>query len=145
MTNTDLLILYKKYSIDLITILINELRKVKKNSSGKLINSLSSDIKPLADDLNVIINGEDYFDNVDKGRKKGSYVPIKNLERWCTLKNIPKSAAFAISKNIYKFGIKPTNVLNKAMTKWYKDVIPDIEKDTAKKIEQEIIQKINKL
>lgn len=132
--------IYNKYGNDVVKILTNLLLRNKKKSSGKLIKSLRSDLRNVAD---VIISGEDYFEFVDKGRKKGSYVPIADLKKWTTLKGIPNSAAYAINKSIYKFGIKPTNVLAKTIREMDK-AVPNLENNLAKEYENIIAEELNK-
>jgi hypothetical protein len=50
---------------------------------------------------------------VDRGRKKGTYPPIQPLLAWARVKGLDDGYAYGAQKNIYKFGIKPTNVLKK--------------------------------
>jgi hypothetical protein len=56
---------------------------------------------------------------VNYGRAEGKYVPITPLENWAKLKGFanPRGAAFGISKNIFKFGVKPTNFYETAIDK----------------------------
>ena len=70
----------------------------------------------------------DYFKYVNLGRRKGGkYVPIKALLDWIKIRGIRRrdekgrfvkgnqlSLAFAIQKNIHKFGIRRTNIYDKA-------------------------------
>ena len=60
-----------------------------------------------------------YWKYVEYGRKPGKYVPIKPLEEWARSKGFsnPRSAAFAISRNIFKFGVKPTNFYGTSIDK----------------------------
>ncbi len=44
-----------------------------------------------------------------KGRKPGTYPPIKEIAKWCRLKGIDDSAKWPIARSIFKFGIAPTN------------------------------------
>lgn len=61
----------------------------------------------------------DYYKYVEFGRSPGKYVPIRPLEEWARTKGLdnPRSAAFAISRNIFKFGIKPTPFFGIAVDK----------------------------
>jgi hypothetical protein len=61
--------------------------------------------------LVLLVN--DYLTWVDRGRKPGTYPPIQAIQRWVAIKGIPKEAAWAIRRNIFKFGIKPTRVIAK--------------------------------
>lgn len=132
--------IYKKYGNDILNDLIKLLIQNKKKSTGNLIKSLKVDLKNVSE---LIISGEDYFEFVDKGRKKGSYVPIKELESWTKLKGIPSSAAYAINNKIFKFGIKPTNVLAKTLKDLDKK-IPKLENDLAKLYENKLAEDLNK-
>jgi hypothetical protein len=94
--------------------IIKELRSAKKSASNRLINSFSQKLSETSSEINIAIQSEDYLEYIDKGRKRGTYPPIKEIAQWAKLKGIGENAAFPIAKNIYKFGIKPTNVLDKA-------------------------------
>ena len=69
-----------------------------------------------------------YWEYVNYGRQRGFYVPLSPLEAWAKLKGFddPRGAAFAINRNIYKFGIAPTffyeNALDSIITKFDKDL-----------------------
>lgn len=133
----------KQFGNDYVEILIKYLIQNRKESSNKLINSLNSSISKEAEQINIIIKGENYLEYVDKGRKPGSFPPISEIAKWTRIKGIPQSAAFPIAKSIFKFGIKPTNVINKTI----KDItsskfIFDIEKEVAKNIELKIKETI---
>jgi hypothetical protein len=67
------------------------------------------------------VNMLEYWKYVNDGRQPGKYVPLKPLMAWMRAKGMNrdtkgrykkfniKGVAFAISKSIMKFGIKPTN------------------------------------
>lgn len=101
----------RMFGDDYIKILTALLRKKDKKASGALINSLSSKIQQTAKDIVIVIESNDYLKYVDEGRKPGKYPPLNAISKWMALKNIPKEALFPIAKSIYKFGIKPTNVI----------------------------------
>jgi hypothetical protein len=76
----------------------------------------------------------DYWQNVNDGRKPGKYVPIKPLMDWIRHKGFNKNKktgkfqkfnikgmAFAVSKNIQKFGISPTNFYDDAFVDFIED------------------------
>ena len=70
---------------------------------------------------------EDYLKFVDKGvsgtqRKYNtpfSYrtkkPPISVIKLWTRVKGIPEEAAYPIQNKIFRFGLKPTNVINKSI------------------------------
>jgi hypothetical protein len=72
---------------------------------------------------------EDYFQWVQSGRKPGAKgVPIDSIEQWIRDRKLKgrdkkgkfiknRNFAFAIQKNIKKFGIRPSNFLDVAVDK----------------------------
>jgi hypothetical protein len=87
--------------------------------TGALYNSINVSFDPATNRMKV--NMLDYWRYVNDGRQPGKYVPLKPLMAWMKAKGMNrdtkgrfkkfsiKSVAFAISKSIQKFGIKPTN------------------------------------
>jgi hypothetical protein len=125
----------KMFGEDYVRILTENLLKAGKDASGNLINSLDYRVIKTANALSVIIEGEDYLTYVDRGRKPGKYPPISAIQSWCRIKGIDQKAAFPIAKNIFKFGIPATNVIEKTTSRIEKgpfvglDIIADnIEK-----------------
>lgn len=114
METKNLEIALELFGKEYIKILARELRNARKDSSGKLIDSLTSDVVDAAKELSLILSAEKYIEYIDKGRLSGSYPPIAAILKWASLKGIDKRSAFAIQKSIYKFGIKPTNIISKA-------------------------------
>lgn len=100
-----------------VKILTLELKRAGKDASGKLIKSIDFRIKEDARAINTLIESDDYMEFVDKGRRAGSYPPINAIAKWASLKGISKDAVFPIARKIYKFGIKPTNILDKVAKK----------------------------
>ena len=71
------------YGENIIRILTEELVRANKVASGRLINSLNYEVKPVGEALyQIILTSEDYLKYVDKGRRPGSYVPIRALKEW---------------------------------------------------------------
>jgi hypothetical protein len=114
------------------------LRPYPKVASGKLVQSINYRLQPLANGIQVQLLSEDYLKYVDKGRGKGSYPPIQAIQRWTALKGIPKGAAWGIRQNIYKYGIKPTNVISKTLK------IIETSRDDNRKYEQRMVDSIVK-
>lgn len=99
-----------------------------KVASGKLLNSIKTKVKETPEGLMLEIEYMDYFKYVNLGRRKGGkFVPIKALLDWIKIRGIRRrdkkgrfvkgsqlSLAFAIQKNIHKFGIRRTNIYDKA-------------------------------
>lgn len=99
--------------------LSNELRRLDKKASGKLLQSLDTRvIKTAFGTLYTIqLRAEDYLQYVDAGRRPGTYPPISKIRQWTRVKGIPENAAFPIARKIKEKGIKPTNVISKSLTK----------------------------
>lgn len=96
-----------------------------KVKTGNLYNS----INVVYDKTNgeIVVTMLDYWKFVNDGRRPGKYVPIRDLMKWIRTKGFNKNkksgkfqkfnikgTAFAISKNIQKFGIAPTYFYDKA-------------------------------
>lgn len=137
--------LYKKYGNDYVAVLVKYLKDSRKKSSGRLINSVKSELKTIANEVDILIKAEDYLTFVDKGRRKGKYPPIRDIKAWCRIKGIPQAAAFPIARDIFRFGIKPTNVIQKTNTFFLNKETKIIEKDFAKLIEKQVVKNLNSL
>ena len=97
-----------------------------KVASGNLYNSLSVQVKDTEEGLVLEISYLDYLKNVNFGRRKGKKkVPLQSLLKWIKEKGVKgrnkkgkfikdTSFAFAIQQNIFKYGIRPANVFDKA-------------------------------
>jgi len=96
--------------------LILHIKKAGKNSSSRLVNSVDYRIQVTAEEIRILVESEDYLKYVDEGRKPGSYPPINAISRWANLKGIPQTAVFPIARSIYKYGIKPTNIIDNTTT-----------------------------
>ena len=128
--------------------LIQELRRTKAIASGDLIKSLNIQIEKTADGIIISLASNDYITYVEKGRKRGKYAPVKELERWVRAKGIATdkkkitSIAFAINNKIKKEGIKPRPVLENAYNTGlplYDRIIDQVmEKDLNKYLEEKL-------
>lgn len=102
-------------------------RPYPKRASGKLINSINYRVTQKEDDWTLTFFSEDYLKFVDKGvsgtqRKyntpysyRSKKPPIQVIQQWTRLKGIPEETAFPIQNKIFRFGLKPTNVINKSI------------------------------
>jgi hypothetical protein len=102
----------KDYVKVMVSLLKNN-RPYAKVASGSLVNSINYRLQETANGVNLVLLANDYITWVDRGRKPGTYPPIQAIQRWVAIKGIPKEAAWAIRRNIFKFGIKPTRVIAK--------------------------------
>ena len=138
-----------------VRILKEELIKAKKDATGRLIKSLRSEVREVVNGFELIIEGEDYLTYVDKGRKRGSFPPVREIKKWVSIRKIQardkkgrfqsyEQTAWAVAKSIYRFGIKPTNVIDKSIKRLNaeRDII---EEAYAEYLEQIIINNIKKL
>ncbi len=103
----------RMFGQDYVKILVALLKQAGKSASGALINSIDSRIVVDAETAFIELLANDYLEYVDQGRKPGKYPPIRAISEWCRIKGIESSAAFPIARSIYKFGIKPTHVIQK--------------------------------
>jgi hypothetical protein len=85
-----------------------------KVATRQLINTLDYRLRETATGIQFQLMAQDYLEYVDKGRPSGKYPPIAPLLRWARVKGLPQGVAYGAQKNIFKFGIKPTNVLRRA-------------------------------
>jgi hypothetical protein len=77
-----------------------------------------------------------YADSTGKGRGKSKF--ITSLQKWCRIKGLPEGLAFPIRRNIWKFGIKPTNFFTIPTTRRLKQFHKGIELNMAKDMDTEI-------
>jgi hypothetical protein len=104
-----------EFGKDYVKILTTFLKKNKKVASGALVNSLNYKLKETAGEILIVLEANDYLEWVDKGRKPGKYPPIKAISQWAKIKGISQDAVWPIAHSIYKFGIKPTNVIKQTI------------------------------
>ena len=127
------------YGQKTISALIAKLNSLDAKSSGKLQSSLNYKVQVAINELQLLVYSEDYLEIIDKGRKAGKYPPIKPLLRWATTKGLGKGAAYAIQKNIYKFGIPARPFIADVVSKMSEDSnLNYIEKAYAKDVEDYI-------
>jgi len=98
-----------------------------KVASGKLRRSVGVEVVPSEDRPIIRILMEDYWIWVQNGRMPGKKgVPVNLIEEWIRQRGLKgrdkkgrfiprRSFAFAIQTNIKKFGIRPSNFLDKAI------------------------------
>lgn len=59
---------------------------------------------------NTIFGGGAFIDDrLEKGSKKGTVVPLRDLVEWCKAKGVPIGMAGRIQRNIFKYGTVTVN------------------------------------
>ena len=133
----------KEFGKDYVKVLAKNIKAAGKDSSGRLVKSIKYKLKKETEEIKIIIESAKYLDYVDRGRKPGKYPPIKEIAKWARVKGISPQAVFPIARSIFKFGIKPTNIIQKTI----KDLesptyVSKIEKEVAKNIENKLVKEI---
>lgn len=130
-----------EFGKDYVKILYRLLRKKDKVATGALINSLNHTIREDANQILIQIEANDYLKWVDEGRKPGTYPPIRPLVEWTQVRGINPGVAYAIQKSIYKFGIKPTNVIQETITEI--ESSPTLQRKYEDEVVDNLIKMIN--
>lgn len=138
-----------------------------KYASGNLYNSLTATVMPNGDDFELVITYADYFKYVNEGRRANvKKVPLSALLQWIKIRGIKGrnkkgrfmsnlSMAFAIQKNIFKYGIRPANIYDKGLDSLeeifqnpppelqqaYTDLYAAIENDVVNFVDANIVSK----
>jgi hypothetical protein len=98
-----------------------------KRATGKLYNSVQYRVTQKDNDWTLTLLSEDYMKFVDKGVSgtqrryntpysyKTKKPPISVIKQWTRVKGLPEQAAYPIQNKIFRFGLKPTNVINKSI------------------------------
>lgn len=112
----------------------SELQKNKKIATGKLYNSI--DYKIIKDDksIKLIFIAEDYFLEVEEGRKAGGKMPpLNKIKEWMRTKGIINRDPYIIARSISLKGIRSVPSLKKAreMNKYTNIIAKAIEADYA--------------
>jgi len=103
--------------------------KGNKIATGQLYNSIQGSVVQTPDGPVAQLEYADYFKYVNEGRRpEKKRVPIKVLLEWIKIRGVRfrnekgrfakgsnLQMAFAIQKNIYKYGIKPANIYDKGL------------------------------
>jgi hypothetical protein len=130
--------------------------KGNKYASGQLYNSLTATVIPSKNNKpsELVITYQDYFKYVNLGRKANKRkVPIFNLLQWIKIRGIKAkdkkgkqikdlSLAFAIQTNIFRYGIRPANIYDKALDD-FSSVLDDLPRNIPQELRAEYESLIN--
>ena len=127
---------------DVVKILTIMLKRAGKSNTGALINSLDYRLVETANEIVVYLESNSYLKYVDEGRKVGTWPNTSAIKKWVRQKGLPDSAAFPISRSIFKFGIKPTNVIDKTMKEITssKTILSKLEEDIVNNVETLLVK-----
>jgi hypothetical protein len=126
----------KEFGTDYVKILVRELKRADKVATTVLINSIDYRIRKEAKEISIIIDSVDYLKFVDEGRKPGKYPPLRAIQNWVDVKGISREAVWPIMQSIYKFGVKPTNVIQRVVTEF------ETSQTLKNKYEEEVVNQI---
>jgi hypothetical protein len=111
-----------EYGKDVIKYLGEQLIKMDKVASGKLLRSLDYKLRKVVDQVVIEIISEDYLsglNSVDEGTKPGNFPVTKTnimaIKQWCMDKDVPPVFAGAITQKIFQRGIPATNIIDKTI------------------------------
>lgn len=121
------------------------LRPYPKNATGNLIRSFNYRLQDTARGIQTVISAEPYLTYVDKGRRAypesapEKKPPIAPLLQWARVKGLPSAAAYGARHNIWRGGIKPTNVIRRATS------IYENSRENNRKYEERMVNNIIKI
>lgn len=148
----------KKYGESVTLEIKNRLKGAGKVASGKLYRSIKFNIRDSVKELEASWSMEDYGIFVDKGVQgaisgkagdggKSEYKfgfgskskeKEKSLKKWMKIKGIPKEKYYVISRNIWAFGITPTNFFTIPTTRRQKQFEKGLGEAIAKDIDNDL-------
>jgi len=152
--NTQLAL--EKFGKYLVTESRKNLTRKNKNNTRKLYDSLRYEVDVTANAVNFDFIMEEYGEWVDKGRKKGTMPPQKEIFKWVQKKGIQfrdnrgkfktyESTAWAIAKSIKKRGIPATDFYSRPFNLGYAKLPNDVVQAYALDIQEFLEFSINEL
>jgi hypothetical protein len=152
--NTQLAL--EKFGKYLVTESRKNLTRKNKNNTRKLYDSLRYEVDVTANAVNFDFIMEEYGEWVDKGRKKGTMPPQKEIFKWVQKKGIQfrdnrgkfktyESTAWAIAKSIKKRGIPATDFYSRPFNLGYAKLPNDVVQAYALDIQDFLEFSINEL
>ena len=154
----------RKYGNSVESEIETRLKNNGKYASGKLYKSIRYEVVENKNDFLLTFFMADYGTYVDKGvngyerniggkfnfkDKSGTGTGsrskfIESLKKWCRIKGIPEGAAFPIRRNIWKYGIAPTNFFTIPTKRREKFYIKGVEEAMARDMDKQIQKAIDK-
>jgi hypothetical protein len=101
------------------------LRSEDKFASGDLLRSLDTQVfkTGFGTSYTLKVVAEEYLKYVDEGRRAGAKPPpVKPIKEWAKQKGLDEGLAYPIAKSIGEKGIKPINVIERALNKALKSI-----------------------
>jgi len=152
--NTQLAL--EKFGKYLVTESRKNLTRKNKNNTRKLYDSLRYEVDVTTNAVNFDFIMEEYGEWVDKGRKKGTMPPQKEIFKWVQKKGIQfrdnrgkfktyESTAWAIAKSIKKRGIPATDFYSRPFNLGYAKLPNDVVEAYALDIQDFLEFSINEL
>ena len=152
--NTQLAL--EKFGKYLVTESRKNLTRKNKNNTRKLYDSLRYEVDVTTNAVNFDFIMEEYGEWVDKGRKKGTMPPQKEIFKWVQKKGIQfrdnrgrfktyESTAWAIAKSIKKRGIPATDFYSRPFNLGYAKLPNDVVQAYALDIQDFLEFSINEL
>ena len=145
---------YGKYFIDLARA---DLGANRSYASGKLGDTMTTDVQIYDDHFEVNIILQDYWKYVEKGRRPGKFPPPQSIINWISIKPInpyptsngkiptTQQLAFLIGRKIATKGIAPKPFFEKNKKPTYDHFVTAIalaiDEDVARWVESEVMQK----
>jgi hypothetical protein len=144
----------KKYGDSVEQEIEKRLHGYNKIASGKLYDSIRYEVKEAKGEFILKFLMADYGKYVDKGVKpqpkyltgKGTGKKskfIEALKKWCKIKGIPTGAAYPIRRNIWKYGISPTNFFTIPTTRRQKYFESELEKAMVRDIDNQLQKELD--
>jgi hypothetical protein len=130
---------------DIVERLARELKDRDKVATGNLIDSLEWDVRQLLSDFQLTFSAEDYERFIESGRRPGSFPPVKAIKAWIDAKGLDLNE-YAVAKNIWKNGIKPTPYVDDILSSGIiDDSVKQIEDVLANDVEYELVKLVQQL
>lgn len=81
-TTTNVERVLDEFGREYVALLKQKLEADGRKASGKLLDSLRTEIRAAGTTINVYLHSEDYLKYVDDGRRSGKWPPKDAIERW---------------------------------------------------------------